>query len=78
MFGLDNARLMNAKELLFACLGLIIGSILLVPVSARMGVGSDAATTLSSLSLVGGIATAFMTVKKEKDRKRTGGTCKKP
>jgi hypothetical protein len=56
---------MNASGLLFACLALITGSIVLVPLSIHLGVRGDAASALSSLSLLGGIGAAFLTVKKE-------------
>lgn len=58
---------MNARELLFACLALVVGSIVLAPVSAQLGIRGDTASALSSLSLLGGIAAAFLTVKKEID-----------
>lgn len=58
---------MNARELLFACLALVMGSIVVVPASAFLGVQSDTASTLSSLALLGGIVAAFLTVKVEKD-----------
>jgi hypothetical protein len=70
---------MNARGLLFACLALIIGSIVLIPASVHLGLGSDTASTLSSLSLLGGIGTAFMTVKAEIDeeKERSGRPHKK-
>lgn len=56
---------MNARGLLFTCLALITGSIVLLPMSAHLGVSGSTASTLSSLSLLGGIGAAFLTVKKE-------------
>jgi hypothetical protein len=61
---------MNARGLLFTCLALIVGSIVLVPESVQFGMGSDLASTLSSLSLLGGIAAAFLTVKAEAEAVR--------
>ncbi len=58
---------MNARELLFACLALVTGSIVVEPASAFLGVHCGATSTLSSLSLLGGIVAAFFTVKVEKD-----------
>jgi hypothetical protein len=58
---------MNAKGLLFACLALVMGSIVLVPASALFGVKGNTASMLSSLSMLGGIVTAFWTVKVERD-----------
>lgn len=58
---------MNARGLLFTCLALIIGSILLVPMSSRLGIPGSMASMLSSLSLLGGIGAAFLTVKEEKE-----------
>lgn len=56
---------MNARGLLFACLALIMGSIVLIPMSIHMGISGNTASTLSSISLIGGIGAAFLTVKKE-------------
>jgi len=61
---------MNARGFLFTCLALIVGSILLVPMSARLGISGNAASVLSSLSLLGGICAAFLTVTKEKDMEK--------
>ena len=58
---------MDARELLFACLALVTGSIVVVPASAYLGVKGNTAYTLSSLAMLGGIAAAFLTVKAEKD-----------
>jgi Na+/glutamate symporter len=58
---------MNARGLLFTCLALIIGSILLVPMSSPLGIPGSMASILSSLSLLGGIGAAFLTVNEEKD-----------
>jgi hypothetical protein len=58
---------MNATELLLTCLALVTGSIVVEPASAFLGVHSGATSTLSSLSLLGGIVAAFLTVKVEKD-----------
>ena len=60
-------RFMNARELLFACLTLVTGSIVVVPASAVLGVKGNAAPLLSSISMLGGIVTAFLTVKAERD-----------
>jgi hypothetical protein len=60
-------RFMNARKLLFACLVLVIGSIVVVPVSAFLGVKGNGASTLSSLAMLGGIVAAFLTVKVERD-----------
>jgi len=60
-------RFMNARELLFACLALVTGSIVVVPASAFLGVKGNAASILSSLAMLGGIVAAFMTVKVERD-----------
>jgi len=62
---------MNARGFLFTCLALIVGSILLVPMSARLGISGNAASVLSSLSLLGGICAAFLTVTKEKDMEKS-------
>lgn len=62
---------MNARGLLLICLTLIVGSILLVPVSVDMGVRSDMASMLSNMALTGGIAAAIMTVGADMDDKRT-------
>jgi hypothetical protein len=56
---------MNARGLLFTCLALVVGSIVLVPGSVQFGLGGDLASTMSSLSLLGGIAAAFLTVRAE-------------
>jgi hypothetical protein len=58
---------MDARELLFACLALITGSIMVQPASALLGIHCGATYTLSSLSLLGGIVAAFLTIKVEKD-----------
>jgi hypothetical protein len=58
---------MNATELLFACLALVMGSIVVEPASAFLGVHCGVTSTLSALSLLGGIVAAFLTVKVEKD-----------
>lgn len=58
---------MNARELLFVCLALVIGSIVVVPASAFLGVKGNMASALSSLAMLGGIVTAFLTVKEERD-----------
>jgi hypothetical protein len=58
---------MDARELLFACLALITGSIMVQPASAFLGIHCGATSTLSSLSLLGGIVAAFLTIKVEKD-----------
>jgi hypothetical protein len=58
---------MNARGLLFTCLALIVGSIVLVPESVQFGLGSSLASVLSSLTLLGGIAAAFLTVKAEEE-----------
>ncbi len=58
---------MNARGFLFACLALITGSIVCVPLSAHCGLPGGTAATLSSLSLLGGIGAAFLTVKQESD-----------
>lgn len=56
---------MNARGLLFTCLALITGSIVLIPMSIHLGIPGNMASTLSSLSLMCGIGAAFLTVKKE-------------
>ena len=58
---------MNARGFLFTCLALIVGSIVIMPMTLYLGVQKDMASTLSSLSLLGGIGMAFLTVKKEMD-----------
>lgn len=58
---------MNARGLLFACLALVMGSIVLVPASTLLGVKGNTASLLSSVSMLGGIVTAFWTVKVELD-----------
>lgn len=71
---------MNARELLIICLALVAGSIMLAPVSADLGLRGDVPSMLSSLSLLGGIAAAYMTISEEmgagKDPIRP--MCKKP
>jgi hypothetical protein len=42
-----------------------MGSIVLIPMSIHMGISGNTASTLSSISLIGGIGAAFLTVKKE-------------
>ncbi len=61
---------MNARGLLFTCLALITGSILLVPAAARMGLSGNMASMMSSLSLLGGICAAFLTVSEDKEIER--------
>lgn len=56
---------MNARGLLFACLALVMGSIVVVPASAFLGIKGNASSTLSSLAMLGGIVAAFLTVKEE-------------
>ncbi len=58
---------MNARGLLFACLALIVGSIVVVPASASLGVAGNAVSILSSAAMLGGIVMAFWTVKVEND-----------
>ncbi len=60
-------RFMNARELLIACLALVMGSIVVVPALGFVGMKGNIASTLSSLSMLGGIVTAFLTVKAERD-----------
>ncbi len=64
---IHDERFMNARELLFACLALVMGSIVVEPASAFLGVQCGTTSTLSSLALLGGIVAAFLTVKVEKD-----------
>ncbi|WP_128859979.1 hypothetical protein [Methanocella paludicola] len=61
---------MNARGLLFTCLALITGSILLVPMSTQIGISGNMASMLSSLSLLGGICAAFLTVREEKEAEK--------
>ncbi len=56
---------MNARGLLFACLALILGSIVVIPALAFLGVKGSAASALSSMAMLGGIVTAFLTVNEE-------------
>jgi hypothetical protein len=58
---------MNARRLLIACLALIVGSIVVIPASALVGVNGNAVSVLSSAAMLGGILTAFWTVKVERD-----------
>lgn len=60
---------MNARELLFACLAMVMGSIVVAPVLACIGLKGNVASMLSSLSMLGGIVTAFLTVKAERETK---------
>ncbi len=64
---IHDERFMNARELLFACLALVTGSIVVVPALAFLGVKGNLASTLSSLAMLGGIMAAFLTVKVERD-----------
>jgi len=64
---------MNARGFLFACLALITGSIVLMPLTVHLGLRVDVASALSSLSLMGGIGTAFLTVKKETEAEDAHG-----
>gem|GEM_PF-6626142 len=57
---------MNARGLLIGCIALIMGSIVLVPASAHFGVHNDTASVMSSLTLLGSMAAAYMTVGEER------------
>jgi len=58
---------MDARKLLFTCLALVMSSIVIIPASAYFGVKGNAAPVLSSIAMLGGIVTAFLTVKAERD-----------
>ena len=58
---------MNAKNLLFMCLGLVAASIIVAPASLRIGVQWATATDISYLFLIGGIVMAMMTIRAEKE-----------
>ncbi|MCD1293656.1 hypothetical protein CUJ83_01435 [Methanocella sp. CWC-04] len=64
---------MRSRELLIACLSLIICSILILPGSTYVGVPENIAMMLSSMALLAGIASAIKTIdadlKHEKERK---------
>jgi|WetSurMetagenome_2_1015567.scaffolds.fasta_scaffold548080_1 hypothetical protein len=64
---LTHAGLMNAKNLLFICLGLIAASIMVAPASLRIGIQWGTATDISYLFLISGIVMAMMTIKAEKE-----------
>ncbi|WP_174591359.1 hypothetical protein [Methanocella conradii] len=68
---------MNARGSLIICLMLIVSSILVLPASIRLGVGSDLATATSYLALLCGIWAAFMTVKAEMESNKEGAIQKK-
>ncbi len=55
-----HGSLLGARELLYACFALAIGSIMVVSVCVWLGIKSDIALTLSSLAMVGCIAVAFL------------------
>ncbi|MDI6896494.1 hypothetical protein [Methanocella conradii] len=69
---------MNARGSLIICLMLIVSSILALPASIRLGVGSDLATATSYLALLCGIWAAFMTVKVEMESNKERAFQKKP
>jgi len=52
---------LNARELLLVCISLVIASIMITPVCLWLGIQSNIASTLFSLTMLGCIATAFVT-----------------
>jgi Na+/melibiose symporter-like transporter len=52
---------LNARELLLVCVSLVIASIMITPVCQWLGIKSSIASTLSSLTILGCIVTAFVT-----------------